>query len=628
MTDSDAKNEFDFLTVLGDELKQVWRGLADGWRQTAVSLRNGLRQMRRAHIDYIVLELGGSMPERAEPPRSFIERQLPLPEPAFTIEQFNRRLARIADADNIRGLLLICNGISAGTATIQNLRRSLARLKSTGKTVVVYTPYLDLRHYYLATAADRIIVPPSASFEVFGLHTEVSFLKPALEKVGIGVEAVQISPYKSTPNTFIKEDITPEQQEQIDWLLDDLYDQLTAAFADGRSLSQDTIKALINQVPLTAEAARDAGLVDDIAYQDELAALLADTSAEDDTAVEEPGPAEAENEDSEETAVETPDPDTDPDPDEPPQAVLLDWSKASRLLTEKARRRSRQFIGVISLEGTIMMGKSQSPPIDLPIPLVGGAAAGEQTLVYLLRRAEELDNMAGLIFHVDSPGGSALASDLIGREIQRLRRKKPVLVYMGNAAASGGYYVSAHASHIMSQSLTTTGSIGVFALRLHTQELYNKIGVRRVGLDRGSRTNLYSGMAPLAPEEEAALHASIEEAYQQFKQVVAAGRELPFDELDDICNGRVWTGRQALELQLVDSHGDFIDAVHKLAELAELPDPATHDIPVINLFAKNTRHVTPPPFEIAESVTNLLSPERLQAFNIKPLYLMPYFIKV
>jgi len=619
---SDSDNNNDFFSVLGDELKAVWQSLADGWRQTAVSLRNGLRQMRRAKIDYVVLELSGPLPERAEPPRSFIERQLPLPEPAFSLEQFNKRIARIADADNVHGVLLICNGITAGSAVMQNLRRSLERLKAAGKTVVVYTPYLDLRHYYLATAANRIIVPPSANFEVFGLHSEVSFLKPALEKIGIGVEAVQISPYKSAPNMFIKEDITPEQQEQIDWLLDDFYDQFTAAFANGRSLSQERIKELINQIPFSAETALAAGLVDDIAYQDELATLLAqsdDEVEEEETAV---------NEEVTETAESTPEEEPEKEKSDPPQAALLDWSKASRLLTEKARHRSRKFIGVISLEGTIMMGSSQNPPIDLPIPLVGGTTAGEETLVYLLRRAEQLDDMAGLIFHVDSPGGSALASDLIGREIQRLRQKKPVLVYMGGTAASGGYYVSAYANHIMSQALTTTGSIGVFALRLYTEGLYQKIGVRRIGLDRGERTNIYTGMGPLTPEEETAFHASIVEAYQQFKQVVAAGRGLPYDELDAICNGRVWTGRQALAHQLVDSHGDFIDAIHKLAELADLPDPATHDIPVVNLFAKNTRYITPQPFEIAETVTNLLAPERLQAFNNKPLFLAPFSLRV
>jgi protease-4 len=250
------------------------------------------------------------------------------------------------------------------------------------------------------------------------------------------------------------------------------------------------------------------------------------------------------------------------------------------------------------------------------------------TLVYLLRQAEKMADMAGLILHVDSPGGSALASDLISREVQRLSQKKPVLAYMGNTAASGGYFVSAYAQHIMSQSLTVTGSIGVVGLRLHTQGLYDKIGVNRVGIARGSKASFYNDVAPLTPEEIELWRDSIFQAYGEFKTVVSDGRSLPYDELDAICLGRVWTGRQALAHRLVDSHGDFIDAVHKIAEMAKLPDPISHDIPVVNLFAKNLRYVTPKPFELVETVTQALAPERLQAFNNKPLYLSPFFVKI
>ncbi len=615
MSDSTGSN--DFFTTLGGELKQVWQDLRNEGRQTAVSLRNGLRLLRRAELDYVVMAIGGAMPERAEPPRSFIERQLPLPDPALSLEEFNERLTRLAEADNIRGLVLVCQGVSAGFATMQNIRRSLERLKAAGKTVVVYTPYLDLRHYFLASVADRLIIPPSTQFDAYGLHSEITYLKNGLNRIGVGVEVVQISPYKASANPFVNEAMTPEEKEQFDWLLDDLYDQLTQAMADGRSLPQTTVQELMNQVPLTAEAALAAGLVDDIAYQDELAYLLAE--------VPEPisEPAEAEESTEAEEGTEA-----DSAADERPKAVLLDWPKAERRLTEVARQRSRKFIGVISIEGAINMGSSQNPPIDLPIPLIGGQIAGEQTLVYLLRQAEQLDDMAGLILYVDSPGGSALASDLIGREIQRLNQKKPVLAYMGNTAASGGYYVSAYARHIMSQPLTVTGSIGVVGFRLHTQGLYEKLGVNRVALNRGEHAGFFSDMRPLTPDERTTWENLIVHAYGQFKAVVAEGRQLPYDELDPICLGRVWTGRQALERQLVDSHGDFIDAVHKLAELAELPDPTSHDIPVVNLYAKHTRHVTPQPFEMAEQIASWLSPERLAAFNQKPLFLSPYFIKL
>ena len=616
---SDSTSSTDFLTTLGHELKQVWQELQNGWRQTAVSLRNGMRRLRRAEIDYVVMDVGGSMPERADPPRSFIERQLPLPDPALSLEKLNQRLAHVADADNVRGLVLVLHGISTGFATVQNIRRSLERLKAAGKTVVIYTPYLDLRHYFLASVADRLIVPPTTQFDAYGLHSEITYLKSALDRVGVGVEVVQISPYKASANPYFHDEMTPEEKEQFDWLFDDLYDQITKAMADGRSLPQATIQELINQVPLSAEAALAAGLVDDIAYEDELAFLLADTAEIESEIAEADEPAETS--DADETAVTT------PQSDERPKATLIDWPKAERRLTEVSRQRSRKFIGVISIEGTINMGGSQNPPIDLPIPVIGGQIAGEQTLVYLLRQAEQLDDMAGLILYVDSPGGSALASDLIGREIHRLNQKKPVLAYMGNTAASGGYYVSAYARHIMSQPLTLTGSIGVIGVRLHTQGLYNKLGVNRVALDRGEHAGFFSDMRPLTPDELATWQNMIEHAYAQFKGVVAEGRDLPYDELDPICLGRVWTGRQALSHQLVDGHGDFIDAVHKIAELAEL-DPARHDIPVVNLYAKHDRQVTPQPFEMAEKLTAWLSPERLESLNHKPLFLSPYFIKL
>lgn len=610
---SDPTSSDDFLTALGQELKQVWLEIKNGWRHTAVSLRNGLRRLRRAEMDYVVMDIGGSMPERADPPRSFIERQLPLPDPALSLEELNQRLAHVAEADNVRGLVLILQGISAGFATVQNIRRALERLKAAGKTVVIYTPYLDLRHYFLASVADRLIVPPTTQFDAYGLHSEITYLKSGLDRLGVGVEVVQISPYKASANPFIHDEMTPEEKEQFDWLFDDLYYQITQAMADGRSLSQTAVQELINQVPLSAEAALAAGLVDDIAYEDELAYLLADApEAETEPATTEE-PAEAVEADS--TAEER------------PQAMLLDWPKAERRLTEAARQRSRKFIGVISIEGAINMGSSQNPPIDLPIPLIGGQMAGEQTIVYLLRQAAQLDDMAGLILYVDSPGGSALASDLIGREIHRLNQKKPVLAYMGNTAASGGYYVSAYARHIMSQPLTVTGSIGVVGLRLHTQGLYHKLGLNRVALDRGEHAGFFSDMRPLTPDELATWQEMIVHAYGQFKEVVAEGRNLPYDELDPICLGRVWTGRQALSHQLVDSHGDFIDAIHKVAELAEL-DAAKQAIPVVNLYAKHVRHVTPQPFDLAEKLAAWLSPERLAAFNQKPLFVSPYFIKI
>jgi protease-4 len=429
----------------------------------------------------------------------------------------------------------------------------------------------------------------------------------------------------------------------LNWLLDERYHILIAGMAEGRHKSQEEMKQLIDRAPLFAEGALTAGLVDYLAYEDELATLLAETEADEEKekeeANEEPAAAEPEEEsETEETVMANPGPTAEeveekgPNEEElkekeRPQAKLLTWDKAHPLLMEKARRRHKKFIGVVSLEGAIAMGPSRQPPIDLPIPLIGGAVAGEETLVRLLRRAEQMDDMAALIFHVDSGGGSAVASDLIGRQIKRISRQKPVLVYMGDVAASGGYYVSAPARYIMSQSGTTTGSIGVIMGRISTRGLYQKIKVNRVSLKRGQHADLYSDDAPMTEEEREIFWGGIVDVYQKFKQVVAEGRDLPLGELDPVSEGRVWSGRQALERNLVDGHGDFVDAVRKAAELADLPTDDEHVIPVVNLYPKSDGYLPPRPFEANETVAEigrLLVGERWRELNGRPLLLMPF----
>ncbi|MEM7111999.1 MAG: signal peptide peptidase SppA [Chloroflexota bacterium] len=630
---SDSKEQADFFTELGREIKEGWQSLRDGYGAFTVSLRNQIRQAQGAKLDYVIMPIGGSLPERAEPPRSFVERQLPLPPPPMSMERLNRRLQAIADAGNVKGVLFLFRGFAAGLAKLQSFRQAIERLQAAGKEVIIFTPYLNLPHFYAAAAADKIIVPPSTQFEVLGLRSEIAFYKDALARVGVEVDVVQISPYKSAYDPFDKAEMTPEFQAQIDWLLDDQFDMLTADMAkgrstNGRSLPQETLYQLINQGPLSATAALEAGLIDHIAYEDELAFLLADVDEEADADKEETAVSDSTTTTETDETVTRVATRATTDEDEQPKASLKTWDEAAGQLLEKWRRRSKKFIGVISLEGAIMMGSSRQPPIDLPIPFIGGSSAGEATLIQLLRQAEEMDNMAALIFHVDSPGGSALASDLIGREVARLAQKKPVLAYMGNVAASGGYYVSAPAQHIMAQPGTTTGSIGVIIARPSTGGLYNQLSVNRVQIKRGEHASLYSDMAPMSDAERQIFWDGILENYVQFKEVVANGRSLPIDELDPICEGRVWTGRQALEHKLVDSHGDFVEAVRCAAQLADLPTDDNHAIRVVNIHLKASSYLPPKPFEAAEEIGRWVFGDRIRALSGQPLYLLPFQIDI
>lgn len=600
--------------ALRRDLRAAGRSLADGWHAAGINLRNALRRLRKARLDYVVLPVGGPMPERNGPPRGFIERRLPLPADPLTLQTLNYQLRAVADADNVRGVVFVFRGFGAGLATLQNFRAAVARLRAAGKEVIVYTPYLDLAHYYAAAAADGIIAPPGAHFEFLGLFTEVTFLKDALAKVGVAAEVVQISPYKTAMDRYARDDMSPEHREQLNWLLDEQYDMLTADIAADRHLDVAMLRGMIDRGPLTAEAARAAGLIDGVAYDDELPAWLAQRHK---SLAPESEPGE-----------EMPVPPATTGKARPP-AKLKRWDEARELLMERPRRRSRRYVGVVSLEGLIAMGPSRRPPIELPIPLFGGHTAGEQTVVGLLRRLERLDDMAALIFHVDSGGGSALASELIGRQLEQLAAKKPVVVYMGNAAASGGYYVSAPAHHIMSQRATITGSIGVIQAKLSTAGLYDRLAVNRVTLARGEHAGLYRDSDPMTAEERIIFERTIDEIYDQFVGVVARGRHLERERVKEIGGGRVWTGRQASDLGLVDSFGDFGDAIKKAAELAALSIDDDHTIPVSNFFSRSSGYVLPAsgPAQALNEVVRLLAGDEARQLIARPLMLLPYHLR-
>lgn len=609
-----------FLTELVNELRGVWLSIKLQFNRTAINFRNELRRLRRLELDYVVIPISGPLPERTGPPRSFIQRQLPLPPEPLSMQTLNRRFQLIADASNVKGVVLVFQGLTAGLATLQNLRTSIRRLQDSGKEVVVYTPYLDLPHYFAASAADRIIAPPSVTFEVLGLHSETVFFKDALDRLGVEADVIQISPYKSSFDPFDKSDMTAEQREQLNWLLDDLYEFLVEVIADGRKKTALEIKDQINQAPLLAKQALENGLIDELAYDDSLAFILADKSG-----AEEQTESDGRSADGDVIAKDQPDPGG-----QLPKARLATWSKAHDILMEKAWQPTTKIIGVISLEGSIVMGPSRQPPIDLPFPLPfgSGPTAGEETLSTLLRRAEQDDRIGAIIFHVDSGGGDALASDLIWRQVHRMAKKKPVLAYMGNTAASGGYYVAAAAQHIMSQPPTITGSIGVIRLHFSTGGLYSKLGVNRVSVQRGERAALYSDANRFTVDERQLIWEGMVDTYGQFKQIVSDGRDIPAEDLDEICQGRVWTGRQALVRDLVDSQGDFVDAIRKAAELAKFP--AGEDIlpRVVNLYPDGRGYQLPKPFEPAEEIVRLISLEQLRQYTNRPLLLMPLVFRI
>jgi protease-4 len=420
----------------------------------------------------------------------------------------------------------------------------------------------------VAAAADYAVAPPLAEWDVKGLAVQPTYFKQTLARFGVEVDVVRVAPWKTALDSFMHERMSDEERAQYEWLLSSLYGSLVDAIAAGRKLPPETVRDLIDQAPLTAEAARAAGLFDAVAYEDELPVLLGHLHA----------PAA-----------------TDP-------AKLKRYRQVKGLLLRRARRQAPAAVGVISLRGSITTGPSRSSPV--PLPLFGDETLGSSTAQQLIRNAAKDESLAAVVVHVDSPGGSALASDLMWRELAQLNRRKPLIVYMGDVAASGGYYIAAPGRKIVAQRATMTGSIGVIMAKAVTAGAYEKLGVGWDTVQRGQNADLYSGAVPWQGEQRAVVERNLQHVYTEFKQRVAEGRGIPLEKLDDLAGGRVWTGEQALAHGLVDILGDFDVAVETACAAAALPTDGS--VQVVDI-SEPGRPLLAEPIKAVEAVLGLMT---------------------
>ncbi len=539
--------------------------LRDIPRNAALATRNLLRSLRRKGLDCIVLPIHGSYPERTirRDPLPIPLSWLPLFPTEISLEDMRDMVEMIGNDRRVQNVVLRFDTLQAGPSTLHSLRQMALNLRAQSKHTVAWLPSADTWDYYLASACDEIIFPPSARISALGLRAETIFLKDALASVGVKADLESIAEYKVSPDTFRRSTMSEPHREMLDAVIGSLFDEVVAAIAGGRDLAPARVRELIDAMPLTPAEAVESGLADAVLYEDELAEHL--------------------------SSNETP-------------APMLTWQDAARRLRAPIKWTSRQRIGVVSLEGMIVPGRSRRIPSPAPLPF-GEAQAGAETVVQALRQAETDDHVAAVIFHVETPGGSALASDLICREVQRLRERKPVVVLMGEQAASGGYYVSALADRIVAHPTTLTGSIGIWGGKFIVAGLYKKLGVGRDSVQRGAMAGTYSEMSPFDDEERARVRRDMGAGYARFKARVAEGRGMTEEQVEEIARGRVWTGAQAREIGLVDELGDFETALAAAKELAEL-DPEK-EYPVVQITTPR-RELLPTPFPTAATITTLL----------------------
>lgn len=549
----------------------IVNALINAWRL----LRNGYVRLTRRAPDYVVFEVGGGLPE-FESPIGFLRRRLSPGPPALSLDEARRRLWRISGDGRVRGVVLRVQNLDAGWAALEELRRELAAYGERGGRVIAYLIEPDTRSYYLACAADEILVTPLATVSVTGVRTRVNFVKDALQRAGVEAEVFAVSPYKSAYDTFARRDFSDEAREQAERLVNRRFEELVAAVAEGRGITPGEARTKIDGAPYSASGALKESLLDAVCYADELAERLGVDGE---------------------------------------KAKLAEWGVARKALKMPYRRHSRRRVGVVSLSGTIVRGRSRKLPV--PLPLIGGEQAGSESVVAALRVAEKNRRVAAVLFHVDSRGGDSLASDLIWREVRRINEKKPVVVLMGDAAASGGYYVSASASHIVARCNTITGSIGVISLRPVATGLYEKLRINPVAVERGARSGLYDASRPPTDDERKVLDGQIECIYEEFKDRVVQGRALRPERLEKLAGGRVWTGAEAREHGLVDEIGGWQTALDKARELAGIEADASEV--VLKISTPKSGHPMPASAaDAAEAARELFEDYAEAGANLRP----------
>jgi protease-4 len=493
----------------------------------------GLANWRRgfAKLDYIVMVLPLAMPALPEA-RSWLQRRI-RGAPPMSLWELDKLFEQVADDPRPKGVVLHIRSFQMGLADLQTLRGSILRLRNRGRRVICYAQFYDTASYYVASAGDEIILQPGGELMTLGLRQDAVFLRDALDTIGVSLDVVAISPYKGALDQFSRSDISPEGRQQLEWLLDSRYEMIANGIAEGRQITPEAALSMIDGAPYLDSDAMDRGFVDGVMTEEGLARRLA-------------------------------------------VKHLIPLEQARKTLLKQWRRDSDQYVALLRVAGLMIPGESGAPPgsIPIPIPFIGGERAGDLTVVRQVRSLMKNKQAAAVILYIDSGGGASMTAEAMASALAELAQDRPLVVYMNNVAASGGYYVATPAQWIMAQPGTITGSIGVVTAKPVTNGLWDRLQVHRVEFARGLNAALYSDVAPFSEEQRARVFQSIEHIYQQFVGHVARSRHMAPEAVDAVSGGRVWTGTQAKEHGLVDELGDLRAAFDKARQLANLPDHA------------------------------------------------------
>lgn len=428
------------------------------------------------------------------------------------------------DDEDIKGIFLDVSVLGAGYGKLSEIRAALEDFKTSGKFIYAYGEVLYNQSYYFASVADSVMLNPSGTMLFNGLAADVTFLKETLAKMGIEMQVIKRGKFKGAVEPFVLDKLSPENRKQITEYVESIYGELLSKISTSRDLSVEELRAIANEVRVkTSTDAVTHKLVDHLAYRDQVEDMMKKATGEE-------------------------------------KLNMITLAKYNSVVNPVGKSKSGDKIAVIYADGSIVSGNGQSDEI------------GSDKFAKALKDARENDKVKAVVLRINSGGGSALASDVIWRETQLLKGKKPLIVSMGDVAASGGYYIACLGDSILSMPSTITGSIGVFGLYPNAEALFDKLGLHSEVVKTGDMSDFGRIDRPLNTNELGLLDAMIGQIYDQFLHRVETGRHLDRNHLDTIAEGRVWTGTYAKNLGLVDAFGGLQDAIDIAANKAGLKD--------------------------------------------------------
>ena len=512
------------------------------------------------------LDLSTNVKDYAPKDQNLLAEVLELDDEKLALNKIINAIENAKTDNKIKGISIKTTSVNAGIAQTQAIRNKIEDFKESGKFVYAYNDVYSQKNYYLSSVADSLFLNPVGAIDFKGLSTEILYYKDFEDKYGIKMEVIRHGKYKSAVEPYLTNKMSEANREQTTSFLKSIWNEITEDVSRSRSISVENLNSIAdNSNGRNATLAKESNLVDAVIYEDEYKEKLKGNS---------------------DKKINT--------------ISLEDYIKSGK---GRISSTAKDKIAVIYAQGQIMYGEGNEEII------------GQGLINKAIRKARKDNNVKAIVLRVNSPGGSALASELIWRELELVRKEKPLVVSMGNLAASGGYYIACNANKIIAEPTAITGSIGVFGAIPNFNKLAGNIGINAEQVSTNNSAN-YSVFEPMNQKFYDVTKEGVEDIYKTFVNRVAKGRDMTFEQVNEVAQGRVWTGKEAIEKGLVDKLGSLEEAIKIAAELAEVDNYGIRNYPNYKKDLKEALQFSPfAKVSKEEVLKEALGDENYQLYN-------------